>query len=179
MKRARWGSGLGLVLVLGGLGCERRPAATNPSAPANPPSQVLKDFVMNDARSGAKTMTLQSVEARIYDDKKIGDVDQPLIYFYKHGQISSRLKAPIGQVHMETHEVVAWGGVTVVNSDSATLTTERLRYDPKRGKIYSEDPVRLEKPDSVTEGIGIETDPQLEVVKIRHQKARLRKRPAL
>jgi LPS export ABC transporter protein LptC len=76
---------------------------------------------------------------------------------------------------METHAVECWGGVTVVSADSSTLTTERLRYDPKRQKIYSSDPVRLEKPDSITEGIGIETDPELSVVKIGRQKVRLKK----
>ena len=61
----------------------------------------------------------------------------------------------------------AWGGVTVVSSDSSTLTTERLRYDPKVRKIFSNDAVHLEKPDSITDGIGLETDPELQTVQNR------------
>ena len=62
-----------------------------------------------------------------------------------------------------------------MSADSSTLTTERLRYDPKKEKIFSDDPVRLEKTDSITEGIGLETDPDLHTVKIGRQKVRFKK----
>lgn len=157
-------------------GCRQSPPEANADvAVSQTPSQVLKDFEMNDVRSRTKTMTLQSGEARIYDDQHVADVDHPIVLFYKQGTVSSRLTAPIGRLQMETHEVETWGGVMVVTSDSSTLTTERLRYDPKKRKIFSKDPVRLEKPDSVTEGIGLETDPELKSVKIGHQKVRFKK----
>jgi len=63
----------------------------------------------------------------------------------------------------------------VVSADSTTLTTERLRYDPKVRKIFSSDPVHLEKPDSITDGIGLETDPELRKVKIGHQTVHFKK----
>ncbi len=142
---------------------------------AKTPSQVLKNFEMNDVTNGIKTMRLVSIEGRIYETENVADVDQPLIYFYKQGKESSRLKAPMGRVKMDTHDVDAWGGVTVVSSDSSTLTTERLRYDPKAQKIYSDDPVHLEKTDSITDGIGLVTDPGLKTVKIGHQKVRFKR----
>ena len=46
-----------------------------------------------------------------------------LIYFFKQGKESSRLRAPSGRVQMDTHEVEAWGGVTVGNS----VTAHRVR----------------------------------------------------
>jgi LPS export ABC transporter protein LptC len=78
-------------------------------------------------------------------------------------------------VKTDTHEVETWGGVTIVSTDSSTLTTERLRYDPKTQIIYSSVAVHLEKPDSVTDGVGLETDPGLKRVKIGHQKVRFKK----
>jgi hypothetical protein len=66
--------------------------------------------------------------------------------------------------------VTAWGGVTVVTPDSATLTTSQLRYDPKQRLLISEDPVRLEKSDSITVGVGLEAEPDLSRVRIGHQK---------
>jgi len=142
---------------------------------AKRPTQVLKDFEMNDVKNGEKTMTLISIEGRIYESQNVADVDQPLIYFYKKGKESSHLKAPAGRVQMDTHAVETWGGVTVVSADSSTLTTERLRYDPVKQKIFSDDAVHLEKPDSITDGIGLETDPDLVTVKIGHQKVRFKK----
>jgi len=170
---------LAVLLVGAGLlaaGC--RPST--PEANASPSTdrvatQILKDFEMNDVKNTVTTMTLHSVEARIYDSQQYADVDKPVLLFYKRGRVSSRLDAPQGRVQMQTHEVEAWGGVTVVSSDSSTLTTEKLRYDPKVGKIFSKDAVKIEKPDSITQGIGLETDPELQTVKIGHQKVRFKK----
>jgi len=168
----------GLCLIAAGLalsGCEE---AAPPSAHADTmqaPTEILKDFVMNDIRNGVKNMTLNATEGRIYESQHIADVDKPLLFFYKEGKESSRLIAPQGRLQTETHDVECWGGVTVISADSSTLTTERLRYDPKLQKIFSNDPVHLDKPDSVTDGIGLETDPELKTVKIGRQKVRLKK----
>ena len=84
-------------------------------------------------------MTLKSIRRpHVRRQQNLADVDKPFVWFYKNGQVSSRLIAPLGRVQMETHEIEACGGiVTVVSSDSSTLTTERLRYDPKKQKIFS------------------------------------------
>ena len=50
------------------------------------PTEILKDFEMNDTKNGIKTMTLISTEARIYEAQHYADVDQPLLYFYKAGK---------------------------------------------------------------------------------------------
>ena len=157
-------------------GCKDAAPSAPHADPAETPTEVLKDFEMNDMKDGVKAMTLQSVEGRIYESAHVADVDKPIVFFYKErAGISSRLIAPEGRVQMDTHEVEAWGGVTVVSADSSTLTTDRLRYDPQAQKIFSDDPVHLEKPDSITDGIGLETDPDLKTVKIGHQKVRFKK----
>ncbi len=156
--------------------CQQMPSEAgvlHDSAPK--PTQVLKNFEMNDFKNGDKTMTLRSIEGRIYETQNVADVDQPLIFFYKQGKETSHLSAPAGRVQMDTHEVEAWGGVTVISADSSTLTTERLRYDPKTQKITSTDTVHLEKPDSITDGVGLETDPGLKTVKIGQQKVSFKK----
>src|SRR5690348_6852532 len=130
---------------------------------------------MNDVKNSVKTMTLQAPEGRIYENEQVTDVDKPIVYFYKAGKLSSRLSAPSGRVHMDSHDVETWGGVTVVTADSSTLTTEKLRYKASTQKILSDDPVRLEKPDSITEGVGLETDPAFAKVKIGHEKVHFKK----
>ncbi len=169
-----------VILLLGAcpafLACRRaaQEALTTPVVSPSP-TQILKDFEMNDLRHSVKTMTLRSIEARIYDEQKYAELEKPIVLFYQEGRVSSQMSAPSGKVQTETHVVEAWGGVSVVSSDSSTLTTERMRYDPETRKIRSEDPVRLEKQDSITEGIGLETDPELQRVKIGRQKVRFKK----
>jgi LPS export ABC transporter protein LptC len=166
-----------VTIILGALmvgGCRPSTQEANAST-VDTPTQVLKEFEMNDVANQVKTMTLTAPEARIFDTLQVADLDKPIVVFYKNGRVSSRLTAPKGRVKTDSHDVDTWGGVTVVSADSSTLTTERLHYSALRQKITSEDAVHLEKPDSITDGVGLETDPYLHTVKIGHQKVRFKK----
>ena len=120
-------------------------------------------------------MILEADEGRLVQSETVAELEKPVVTFYKNGAISSVLHAPKGQVQMQTKETEAWGGVTVVTSDSATLTTERLRYDPKRDRLLSDEDVRIERPDGVTQGHGLEATPDLNSVTIGHQTGRLKR----
>ncbi len=159
------------------LSCKKSPPATEIVMMGKPgdPSQVLEAFQMQDYHNGKKHMTLKAKEGRIRDTEQLADLELPEVTFYKESAVSSEMNAPKGQVHMETHEVRAWGGVTVVTPDSATLITPSLRYDPKLQKIVSTDTVRLEKPDSITEGQGFQADTDLKRIKFGRQTVRLKK----
>jgi len=160
-------------------GCEPSPvsnAATPAGGPGAVPSQVLNQFELQDMRDGVKSMTLIATVARIYEVEQYADVESPKIYFYQKEapeKPSSQLDAPTGRVNMSTHEVEAWGGVTVVTADSSTLRTDRLRYDPRIRKILSDSAVEFSRPGSVTRGVGLESDPELKRARIRNQKAEI------
>lgn len=164
----------GLALsVLGG--CQKEPFSPIDADGLNASSQVLRRFQMQDIQDGVKTMTVDGAEGRLIDAQQATAVTQPVVTFFKAGKLSSVMNAPQGRVLMETHEVQAWGGVTVVSADSSTLTTDRLRYEPVKKLLLSDDDVRLEKPDSITDGHGLEATPDLARVKIGHEKVRLKK----
>jgi LPS export ABC transporter protein LptC len=166
------------ILVLQACDSGRPPeplVAVSSQTAATPPSQILRNFEMQDMQAGVKSMSLVSVEGRIFEQTQTAEVEKPLVTFYKLGAVSSVMNAPKGLVNMQTHDMDAWGGVTVVNTDSSTLTSERLHYDSKRQKILTSDPVRLDKPDSVTDGIGMEADPDLKDVKIGQQTVHMKK----
>ncbi|OGR89282.1 MAG: LPS export ABC transporter periplasmic protein LptC [Elusimicrobia bacterium RIFCSPLOWO2_01_FULL_59_12] len=140
-------------------------------------SQVLKDFQMQDIYNGTKNMVVESVEGRVREKDQAVDVDKPRVTFYKQGAVSSVLTAPKGVVAMNTHAVQVWGGVTVVTKGSSTtLTTESLRYDPKKQRFMTQDPVRLERADSVTIGVGLDAEPDLSRVRIGREKVYVKRR---
>jgi LPS export ABC transporter protein LptC len=141
-------------------------------------SQVLRQFQMQDIVNGNKNLVVESPEGRVSEKQHIASVDKPRITFFKNGDLASTLMAPQGKVMMDTHEVLVWGGVTVVSQDSSTLKTDKLRYDPKTQHLLSDDPVRLEKSDSITVGTGLDATPDLSRVKIGHEKVYVKKRPA-
>jgi len=156
-------------------GCQSDPGSSSGAITPATPSQILKNFEMQDIHDGVTSMRLVSIEGQVYDQEHLADVSKPIVTFYKLGKESSVMNAPFGKVYLLTHAVEAWGGVTVVNVDSTTLTTDRLTYDPQRQKIISKDAVRIEKPDSITEGIGLEADPDLTHIKMGRQRVRLKK----
>ncbi len=167
---------MGLLLIA--IGCKKSASSQAfPITGAGRFSQVLKDFQMQDIYNGSKNMTVESIEGRLHESEQVVDVDKPRVTFFKEGGVSSTLTAPQGQVLMETHEVKVWGGVAVVTPDSATLNTESLRYNPERHRFLSDDPVRLERPDSITIGVGLEATPDLSRVRIGHQKVYVRSQP--
>jgi LPS export ABC transporter protein LptC len=164
----------GLILSLGAC---RKPADSLTPAVSNEtptPTQTMDHFTLQDLRNGQKAMKLDAIQARLFETENYAEVEQPLVVFYQAGAESSTMKAPKGKVNLLTHEMEAWGGVTLVTSDSATLTTERMRYDPKVRKVFSNDPVHLVRSDSVTDGQGLESDPELRVVKIKRQTVQLK-----
>jgi len=163
---------LALGMLIGG-GCRKAPA---PSASGEEPSaQILRHFEMQDLQAGVKSMTLKALEGRLHEDEHSADLDEPLVTFYEKGAVSSVMRAPHGRVDTQTHAIDAWGGVTVVNDDSATLTTDELHYDPRLREITSTDTVKVDKPDSFTQGQGLVTDPELRNVRIGRQKVRFKK----
>jgi len=162
-------------LVFGGAACQKTVPSQPPAPDKAVATQVLQNFELNDVQKGVRTMMLQSTEARIFEKEQVADVDFPHVTFFKEAQISSQLWSQAGKIFLQTHEIEAWGSVRVVTADSATLTTERLRYDPQKQKIFSNEPVRLEKPDSVTEGQSFESDPSLKDIKISRQKVTMKK----
>lgn len=172
--RAAWAI-LAMALVV--QACQQSPAPPVDASAAvhKTASQKIGHFVLNDFRNGQTAMSLDSVSALVFDAEQIAEVEKPHLVFYANGIKSSEMTAPSGKVHMVTHEVEAWGGVTVVTPDSTTLTTARLQYDPKKRVVWTQDPVRLEKPDSITEGEGLVTDPELKRVRIGRQRVRLKK----
>jgi LPS export ABC transporter protein LptC len=164
--------GIALPSVLLFSGCHSDSQA--PAPPDAPPAQIMRDFELTDMNQGQKAMTLKAIEARLFDDTHKAELEMPDASFFKAGKPTSRLQAPKGRVDTNTHEVQAWGGVLVVTTSSETLTTEHLQYDPAKRIIKTEAPVRLERPDSITEGIGLESDPELDKVSIGRQKVKLK-----
>lgn len=153
------------------MGCQTK---TTPPPPSGSASQTMSGFSLVDMQNGVRSMSLKSTVARLFEDQNRAELENPDAIFYKAGKVSSRLTAPQGQVNTLTHEVDAWGGVHVVTVDSDTLTTEKLRYDSVKRLISTDLPVRLERPDSITEGVGLRSDPELQKVWIGKQKVRFK-----
>ena len=161
-----------VLAVLAASGCG--PSSSPPATAGGTPTQTLQGFEMQDIKNGEKSMSLHAEEGKLYEEQHYADLTKPVVTFFKHGRASSVMTAPLGRVDTQTRAVQGWGGVKVVTADSTTLTTDRLAYDPAKRQIFSKDAVTIEKPDSITRGKGLLSDPEMKSVRILHQRARMK-----
>jgi LPS export ABC transporter protein LptC len=155
---------------------------------AEKPDQWIEHFTITETLGGMPVWILNSEIAQVYEKKKKVTLDDIKIQFMNTGPVkkkqtqrslmlakknqtqTARLKAPKGEVNLDTRDLLAWGGVEVESQDGIKLYTERLMFSSSRQKILSDSPVKIVRQDSILLGEGLEATPDLETVKIlRHQ----------
>jgi LPS export ABC transporter protein LptC len=158
------------VLAVTELGCgggEDRaaspPARTAPAGEALP-NQELTEFVLRETdETGRLTWIFRAAEARIYEDRDQVDARGIHIDFFDAaGRVSSVLSADRAVIERRTNDMQAAGNVVVRNSEGHELHTEELQYSSERGKIFTDQFVRVFRGRDVLTGYGLETDPDLE-----------------
>lgn len=158
---------------------------------AERPDQWIETFTITETTSGIPVWILNSENAQIYNKKKKATLENIRIQFMNVNGIKKNLKsnslllakknqtqtarmvAPSGEVTLDTHDLVAWGGVEVETEDGTKLYAERLQYSTARQMIFTESPVKIVRKDSVLIGEGLEATPDLETVKIKRHQASL------
>ncbi|MBI3013424.1 MAG: LPS export ABC transporter periplasmic protein LptC [Elusimicrobia bacterium] len=166
-------------------------SACSPKVPSGPltekPDQWIEKFTITETASGVPVWILNSENAQIFNKKRKAILDQIAIQFMnsstaqknqsltevkKNLTQAARLTAPNGEVNLDTHDLTAWGGVTVRSEDGTTLFTEQLLYSTPQQKIKTESPIKIVRRDSILIGEGLEASPDLSTIKIfRHQAA--------
>lgn len=130
------------------------------------PTQIAEGFVLTETLSGEKAWTLRAEKAVVYQDEDLIRIYGVTLDFYQKGGVHySTLTSDEGVVHTSTNDMEAFGNVVVV-SEGGRLETPRLRWVAERGKIVTEDRVRIIKGETVITGKGLESDPSLQRVKI-------------
>lgn len=168
------------VLLAGLAGCGGEPSGATPAPVAGAvqgPSQRIRYFAGEERREGQVVWKLGAEEADVFPDRKVTEVAEPKIVFYKKGKAVSRLTAKRGRVMDETRDLEAEGHVVVVSLErDERVLTERLKWSNSAGKISSDAAVKQVTPDRVVTGVGFECDPDLTRLDIlRNAKAEVKK----
>lgn len=152
------------------------------------PDQWVEQFTITETVSGVPVWILNSGNAQVFNKKKKVLLDDIRIQFMNPSPVKKKqskesllltkrslkqaalLSAPKGEVTLEGHDLLAWGGVTVQSNDGTKLFSERLLFSTGRQKILTESPIKIVRGDSILIGEGLEASPDLAMVKIyRHQ----------
>ncbi len=158
------------------LGCDEGPkvmpsTANAPITGADKPGQVSYNTSMNFSASGILRAILHAGRVETFETKHYTWLDSNVrVDFYnKEGVHSSVLTSRSARVNTLNNNMTAYDHVHILSDSGTTVDTDSLEWENQAQLIHSDAPVHIvEKSGRVTDGIGFESDQNLEHYHILH-----------
>lgn len=155
-----------LVALLFAVGCETETGADGTSGSAVP-DQEIEGFALTQTRDGEKMWVLSADHALVFEDAGRVEMTRFRVDFFDDGgQVKSTLTAREGLLKRRTNDMEAFGDVVVTSEDGTRLTTDRLTWNERTGKIESDRFVRVIQGRDEFTGVGMEADPDLKNIRV-------------
>ena len=135
------------------------------------PDSEVQDFSVTETDSGRPQWTLFARNAATYQARDLVTARTLRIDFFdeKTGAKTSELIAREGELYQRTRDLIARGNVVLLTTEGWRMSTEEMHFLNSRRRITSDKLVRVEKEGTVLEGVGFESDPNLEHFEFQHQ----------
>ncbi|MFH1502879.1 MAG: LPS export ABC transporter periplasmic protein LptC [Candidatus Eisenbacteria bacterium] len=131
------------------------------------PDQEIDGFTLTQTREGHKVWVLRADRALVFEDAGRVEMTTFRVDFFKEsGDVRSTLTARNGLLLRRTNDMEAFGNVLLYAEDGTRLTTERLTWDERTGKIESDRFVRVVQGRDEFTGVGLEADPDLNNIRV-------------
>jgi LPS export ABC transporter protein LptC len=171
-RRCRWALALAAWLALAGCGGGEQ---VGEEQHATRPDQEISGFTLTQTQDGRRVWSLRAREALVFEESDRVEATGVRVDFYgREAELQSTLTAGKGVIVRRTNAIEVEGSVVVTSADGTVLTTERLLWDERTGRIRSDTAVRVTKGSDVVTGSGMEADPDLRNLKVRDFKAFVR-----
>jgi len=164
------------VIILGSLGVVgvlvwqaltlRSTEKISPSKPDASADLRLDRVHYTETREGVKEWELEATSA-VY--RKEGDtmvLEKIRATFYGKNQEIYHLVGEKGKFNTQTKVIEVYDGVTIDSDDGYHMRTRSLKYQADQKELHTSDPVELEGPSMLVEGVGMVVDLNRERVKI-------------
>jgi LPS export ABC transporter protein LptC len=157
-----------MMLLLAGCAAEPQPNINLAPAVgrAEEPNLMFEGFRMVSTRGALREYDFLARAAQIFERDNMARAQDIKIVYYRGGKPSSTLTARRGFVNTVTHDMRAEQQVVMISQEGAVLRTERLHWDNRKGRIYTDLPVTVERGTSVMTGVGLEADSELKHIEI-------------
>ena len=158
------------LLGLAGAGCSGGKKLSGSGTSGELPDSEVEDFMVTETDSGRTQWTLFAKSAATYTARDVVIARTLRIDFFgPDARKSSELVAREGELYQRSHDMLARGNVVLQTTEGWRMSTEELTFSNKRNLILSDRLVRVEKEGSVLEGVGFQSDPNLEHFEFREQ----------
>ena len=167
--RALFLIGLVLPLAVTLAGCQSGPSEEGAESSVLP-DQEIDGFELIQTREGARLWKVTARRALVFEDADRIEMENVRIdYFNERGETRSTLTAKSGLLRRKTSNMEARGDVVVTADDGTILTTQKLTWNERTGKIESDRFVRVTKGSDVFTGVGVEADPDLKNMRVKSE----------
>jgi len=137
--------------------------------------QEILGFTLTQTQEGRKVWALRARQALVFEESDRVEASGVTVDFYgEESSLQSTLTAMSGIIMRRTNAIEVQGNVVVTATDGTVLTTDRLLWDERTGKIRSDHAVRVTKGTDVMTGSAMEADPDLKNLKVKDFKAYVR-----
>jgi len=140
----------------------------------NQPTIVADDFETIYSDSTIILYKLVAKKLTYFEDADPPYIEYPLgVHIEKYDRkmnITASIRSNYAKFFTRERQWEAKNNVVAVNAKGDTLKTEQLLWDDKKGKIYSDEFVKIIRPDQVITGIGLEANQDFSNWKIKDPK---------
>ncbi len=154
-----------LTLLLSGCGGDEGGGSRGSRTLAD---QEIDGFTLTQTREGSKVWSISADHALDFiDADRIEMMDLRVDFFDDDGEVRSTLTANEGVLARRTNDMEVTDDVVVYAVDGTILTTDKLTWNERTGKVETDRPIRVTKGDDVMTGVGMEADPDLRNIKVK------------
>jgi len=144
------------------------------SSPENLPIIEAKNFETLFTDSGTIRYSLKTTKLLRFENEGNEFIEFPegmqLIQFDANKNVISSLRADYAKQFVKEQMWEAKNNVVATNKQGDTLKTEHLIWEEKEEKIYTEEFVKIIRPDQIITGVGFTSDQYIQNWKIKNLK---------
>jgi|GEM_PF-150499 len=149
---------LGLVVFVALTACDsNRSLIENIDLDANQDSDVAYDVVMVYTDNAVKVMELTADKLERQEKNPTKDIfpEGILVTFYNEGEIEyATLRADYAERLPDQYLVIATDNVVFENIEGEKLETSQLKWDERKGRIFTDRFAKFTRPDEIIYGYG-------------------------
>ena len=133
------------------------------------PNYVMEGFVLRNTLKGKDDYEITGKGAQVFEMKKKIYVQDFIMKTYEAGGKYSTMKGKKGVISTDTNNLEISENVRYTAVNGMVLKTQKLFWDDKLKKLYTDAEVIIIKDSSVLKGIGFESDASMKNMVIKKQ----------
>ncbi len=133
------------------------------------PSFIMQGFKLKTTEDGKAKIEIVSKAAQIFEMKKKAYAQFVTVKFFEEDGKISVLYGDKAEIDTVTNAIQMNGNVVLNASNGIVLKTQKLFWDDKEKKIFSDVEVEIIKDKNRIKGIGFESDSGLKNIKLKNK----------